>query len=262
MERTLTFAAFAQAIDNRLRPLGIQPEFALRDGRARWACAPYVVELQAIDRVRARIFLSAHGRLCHVSEPGSMTLAGVRKLAYAVGLLFGGTSAGTAVARRAAPPRTLPRRRRSYPEAATACAWFETESISCVCQETVCGADTWCGTHGWAKRIFPDLSVSASDFESSLAMKAAGPAATAAFEFAAAHGDARSRSMPRTRRTARSVRLRTSRANSSIVSPAAVSVTLRRVRMKRIAPMSCSRFLIMRLSGDCAMTSRSAARVK
>jgi hypothetical protein len=105
MERTLTFAAFARAIDNRLRLLGIEPELVLRDGRARWACAPYVVELQAIDGVRARLFLSAYGKLSHASEPGSMTPAGVRKLAYAVGLLFGGTSASTAVARRA---RTAP----------------------------------------------------------------------------------------------------------------------------------------------------------
>jgi hypothetical protein len=105
MERTLSFATFAQAIDNRLRPLGTQPDFVLRDGHAGWTCAPYVVELQAIDRVRARMLLSAYGRLCHASEPGPMTPAGVRKLAYAVGLLFGGTSAGPAVARRA---RTAP----------------------------------------------------------------------------------------------------------------------------------------------------------
>lgn len=101
MERTLAFAAFAQAIENRLRLVGVEPEFVLHDGRARWTCTPYVVELQATDRVRARFFLSAYGKLCHASEPGAMTLAGVHKLAYAVALLFGGTSAGTAVARRA-----------------------------------------------------------------------------------------------------------------------------------------------------------------
>jgi len=118
MQRLLAFAAFAQAIDNRLWLLGIEPEFVLRDARARWACAPYAVELQAVDRVRARLLLSMSGKLCHASEPGPMTPAGADKLAYAVGIVFGGpgvaarfatldalrracTSAGTAVARRA-----------------------------------------------------------------------------------------------------------------------------------------------------------------
>jgi hypothetical protein len=91
MRAVLTFAAFAETVHDRLWLLGVEPEFVLCDGRARWSCAPYVAEVQPIDRVRARIFLSAYGELCHASEPGSMTSTGARTLADAIGTLFGGS---------------------------------------------------------------------------------------------------------------------------------------------------------------------------
>ncbi len=100
----LTFAEFAQAVDERLWRLGVWPAFTLDDRSARWSCAPYAAELQPFDAVRARVVLSAHGRTCYASEPGAMTAAGAGRLARAVGMLFGGrtlTSAGTAIVRGA-----------------------------------------------------------------------------------------------------------------------------------------------------------------
>jgi len=121
MRDVLAFGAFAQEIDNRLWLLGIEPRFELCERRARWSCAPYAVDLQAIDRVRARIVLSDAGTMCHASEPGAMTLAGAQALARALGMLFAGRGVVTA----------------------------ETRSVSSSCQESVCCADKSRGTHGW-----------------------------------------------------------------------------------------------------------------
>ncbi|HEY6234629.1 MAG TPA: hypothetical protein VIW69_05970 [Candidatus Elarobacter sp.] len=93
MRAVLTFAAFAETVHARLWLLGVEPEFVLYDGHAWWSCAPYAAEVQPIDRVRARVFLSAYGNLCHASEPGPMTAAGARTLADAIGILFGGSGA-------------------------------------------------------------------------------------------------------------------------------------------------------------------------
>lgn len=104
MRRSLTFAAFAHAVDERLWLLGVVPAFDVAERGARWSCAPYAADLQPFDAVRARVVLFAHGRPCYASEPGPMTEAGARTLARAVATLFGGrgiTSAGTAVVRRA-----------------------------------------------------------------------------------------------------------------------------------------------------------------
>jgi hypothetical protein len=109
MHRGLTFAEFAQSLDERLWLLGIVPAFTLDDLGARWSCAPYAAELQPFDASRARVVLCAHGRPCYASEPGPMTAAGASTLARAVGMLFGGravvnASASTTVARRAHTP--------------------------------------------------------------------------------------------------------------------------------------------------------------
>jgi hypothetical protein len=104
VRRGLTFAAFAQAVDERLWLLGVVPAFDAGERGARWSCAPYAADLQPFDAVRARVVLFAHDRPCYASEPGPMTEAGARTLAHAVATLFGGrgvTSAGTAVVRRA-----------------------------------------------------------------------------------------------------------------------------------------------------------------
>jgi hypothetical protein len=108
MPRGLTFAAFAQAVDEQLWLLGVEPAFALDHRGARWSCAPYVAELQPFDSVRARVVLSAHGRACFASKPGLMTAAGAATLARAVGMLFGGrsvTGAATVTVRRAGTAR-------------------------------------------------------------------------------------------------------------------------------------------------------------
>ena len=90
MRGVLTFSEFAQAVENRLWLLGVEPEFTLDELGARWTCMPYMLAVEAVDAARARALICVDRKLCHVSAPARMTAGGAETLARAAGILFGG----------------------------------------------------------------------------------------------------------------------------------------------------------------------------